>query len=441
MRAIAVCVASSIALSATFGQTLSKEYIRLGGRVVAIENYGFGVAPSSQYFLAGGGTGSIAIGAQSSVSWTATTSATWVTITSPTTGSGSQSLQYSVGVNTTATAMTASITITPNVGAAASVTINLAGATSAQPTVTLLNSLTNGSFPLHSTQQTVSFRVDDPNGPGYIYNLWFTINNQDNGADSCYAHYVPQTGVFYFFDSAGNPTQYTLGSTGTVSNYACSLNLAASSVSIGSTSITMNLAVTIQKSSVGTLNVYVDVQDATYAGPNGISSATWTAYDEISATPPTVSAVQAPTSATSQTLYMKLSDTNGYRYIDEGAQWALSADSTINNSPCFLFLYPFAQSATLYTVSGGAYSYVGGGTLGATGVLGSGSPCSINLSGSKFHVNASNPDPNASLITELYLDLAVSLASSSTLPINIYLDDVDRTGRGLGVWNIVANWP
>jgi hypothetical protein len=50
-----------------------------------------------------------------------------------------------------------------------------------------------------------------------------------------------------------------------------------------------------------------------------------------------------------------------------------------------------------------------------------------------------DPDPNASLVTDIYLDLSATMAST-TPPVNIYATLIDRAGRGSSTPVLVTQW-
>jgi hypothetical protein len=446
---LGVCLLPSAALLQ--GQTPSKEYIRLGGRVIAIESpVVTAVAPTSQHFYGGGGNGSAVISAPSTTSWSATPSATWINVFGPSPGAGSQTIQYSVAANTAGAApRSGTITISFSTGQNATLSINEDALSSALPTVTLLNPPPNGAYTNLSTQQTFTFQASSPNGSAYISSMDLMINNSfyANG-DYCYAIYVPSANILYFFQPNGSEQGYTLGSSGTA-NYHCIINLSSSSATITDTSVTLTLVVSLQPSAVGTQNVYLDAWDNSYAhyatGANyGVSFGTWLAYNELTTNPPTISMVSPVTSATSQILYFKLSDGNGYRYINGNQQVMLAYDSGLQNAPCELAFNsnPPPYGAVAQSVNGTG-TLLGQGTIGSGGVI-AGASCTIDLTNSKVHVNPNpalpDPDPNASLVTDLYLDLYVTLAST-TSPVNIYAILIDRAGRGSTAPVLVTQWP
>jgi Viral BACON domain len=408
------------------------------------------VSPTSQHFYGGGGNGSAVISAPSATSWSATASATWIFISSSSSGTGPQTLQYGVTANTAgAAARSGTITVSFSTGQNATLSINEDALSSALPTVTLLNPPPNGAYPNLSTQQTFTFQASSPNGSAYISSMDLMINNSFYAdGDYCDAIYVPSANIMYFFQPNGSEQGYTLGSSGTASNYHCIINLSSSSATITDTSVTVTLVVSLQPSAVGTQNVYLDAWDNSYAhyatGANyGVSFGTWLAYNELTTNPPTISMVSPVTSATSQILYFKLSDGNGYRYIDGNQQVMLAYDSGLQNAPCMLFVtfdLPPAYGDVNQSVNG-VRTELGQGTIGSGGVI-SGASCTIDLTNSKVHVNPNpalpDPDPNASVVTDLYLDLSVTLAST-TPPVNIYALLSDRAGRGGMV--LVTQWP
>jgi hypothetical protein len=201
----------------------------------------------------------------------------------------------------------------------------------------------------------------------------------------------------------------------------------------------MNLAITLRPSSVGTQNVYISGVDNSwnFSLNDGVPRASWTAYDELTTAPPTYSLLNATTltSSNSQTLYFKFSDGNGYRYIDQTAQVMIGYDAAGVNGVCTFYFRPADGNVSLDSYSNGVDTNIGYGSFGqAWWAPYSGHPCSVDLVNSKLHTNPDptqpNPDPNLSLVTDMYLDLIVSLDTSLSHPLSIYSSDIDRAGRG-----------
>ncbi len=71
----------------------------------------FTISPTSQNFIAGGGSNTLSVSASgSSCSWTATSNAAWITITSGSSGTGSGTVSYSVSANPGSSSRTGTIT-------------------------------------------------------------------------------------------------------------------------------------------------------------------------------------------------------------------------------------------------------------------------------------------------------------------------------------------
>ncbi|HTS17599.1 MAG TPA: BACON domain-containing carbohydrate-binding protein [Verrucomicrobiae bacterium] len=71
----------------------------------------YALGPVSVMSPPAGGTGSITLTAGSACPWAATSNVPWITITSATSGSGSSTINYSVGANTSASGRTGTVTI------------------------------------------------------------------------------------------------------------------------------------------------------------------------------------------------------------------------------------------------------------------------------------------------------------------------------------------
>ncbi|MBL8239312.1 MAG: BACON domain-containing protein, partial [Bryobacterales bacterium] len=126
-QAMAAGVCFVAVSGALLAQTPTKEYIYLGGRLVAIESTGASVQVVPTAISAGavGSSGSIAVTAAVGVAWSAAVSggATWIAITSGGTGTGSGTVGYTVVANTAATERVGEILI-----GGTTVTITQAGA-------------------------------------------------------------------------------------------------------------------------------------------------------------------------------------------------------------------------------------------------------------------------------------------------------------------------
>ena len=90
----------------SFGEDEAGELyvVNLGGSLMRIASTAppctYGIAPTSQNFGAGAGTGSVAVTAGTGCAWTASPNASWLQVTSGGNGSGNGSVGYSVAANT-----------------------------------------------------------------------------------------------------------------------------------------------------------------------------------------------------------------------------------------------------------------------------------------------------------------------------------------------------
>ena len=92
----------------------------------------YNISPTSDSFLASGGTKSVGVSTPSSCNWTAVSNASWIAIQSGSSGTGSGTVTYSVSANTSASPRTGTMTI-----AGYTVTINQAGIGSPTNTLTV----------------------------------------------------------------------------------------------------------------------------------------------------------------------------------------------------------------------------------------------------------------------------------------------------------------
>jgi hypothetical protein len=198
----------------------------------------------------------------------------------------------------------------------------------------------------------------------------------------------------------------------------------------------MNVVATLQQSSVGRQNIYVTVVDPNYNYFYGwVPEASWMAYPENTHNPPTYTLLQSPVSGNSQTLYFKFSDGNGFRYIDDEASVMLAYDALGVSTPCVFSFHPITGNVYLDSYANGVDTSIGWGSFTGGWSSNSGHPCSVDLVNTKFHINPDPtkppPDPNASLFTDYYLDLVITLDSSLARPLKVYAGAIDREYRGM----------
>jgi hypothetical protein len=383
--------------------------------------------------------------------WTASSASNWITFPYGNSGTGSGALQYQVAPNAPANGVQTGTILINSTAGTATLTVTEAALVNSPPTVTILNPLPNGSLPSQA-QQTVSIQITDPNGPAYISSVQAVINSSlTNAYYSCQITYYPLVDDGVYLASGNAITAYALGVAGSAASPHCVLDTLNTTVTYDQTSVTLNLALTLQPSAVGPQNIYVTATDA--AAPTGSvnanyasSLASWQGFAELTTSAPAVSMNPAPppTSAANQVLHFKISDANGYTSMVGATGW-LAAGSQTSDSPCY-FQLSQPGHLTLYQMTNSVLSPLGSGDIGTTGVIGAAGACSIDLGQSKIYTSTNGQytmqDPNSSpLPTDLYVDLWTSLPSSVllTLPLNINLGASDAQ-NGNGAPAVVGTW-
>jgi hypothetical protein len=106
-----------------------------------------------------------------------------------------------------------------------------------------------------------SFVYSDPYGYTDIYYVEALFQTQPVGQNACFVQYVPSTrSISLVADSgSGYAGSMTLGTTGTVSNSQCTVDIGASSISTSGNTLTLTLALTFKPGFTGAKNIYMGV--------------------------------------------------------------------------------------------------------------------------------------------------------------------------------------
>ncbi len=181
---------------------------------------------------------------------------------------GSSSATFSVTTGTVITAT--SVTLTASY-ASATATVGISVNPPAPPTaVSVAPSSGSGSA------QTFAFTFADPNGATDIASIQIDITAALASTASCYFDYAPAANKIYLAnDAAVWLPGITLGSSGTLENSQCMLNVGASSVSLSGNTLTLNLALSFTTAFAGAKGVYMEVQNATLDS-GWVQRGTWT---------------------------------------------------------------------------------------------------------------------------------------------------------------------
>ena len=124
----------------------------------------------------------------------------------------------------------------------------------AQPPVNVSMSPSSGA----GTTQTFTFTAASASGYGNIAYMQIIVNS----AASCFFGFSPPNNIYINNPSdAGGVAYGTLGSSGTIQNSQCSLNLAASSAVGTSNNLALNLAITFKSGLQGQQSIYMSAGD------------------------------------------------------------------------------------------------------------------------------------------------------------------------------------
>ncbi len=128
------------------------------------------------------------------------------------------------------------------------------------------------------SSQSYHLTVSDANGFGDLASVQFTIGQTGSSANSCNLAYGPPANGLYLLNDAR--TQWMgpvkLGSSGSLSNSQCSVNLSSSSSSGSGSTLTVDLALSFTAGFAGTKNVYLYALDKGNAASGWQTTGTWT---------------------------------------------------------------------------------------------------------------------------------------------------------------------
>jgi hypothetical protein len=256
----------------------------------------------------------------------------------------------------------------------------------------------------NGSSQTFAFLFSDPAGASDITVIQLGFNTAVAGTNSCFVFFTAATHLIYLATNAGAfQGGVALGTSTTLQNSQCSVNVAASSVSLSGNNLTLNLALSFSLSFAGTQNIYMYVQNATIA--NGFTQeGTWKVPAAVSGPLP-VSVTPSSGTGSSQAFAFLFSDPAGasdITVIQLGFNTAVAGTNS-----CFVF---FTAATHLIYLATNAGAFQGGVALGTSTTL-QNSQCSVNVAASSVSLSGNN----------LTLNLALSFSPAFAGPQNIYM--------------------
>ena len=271
--------------------------------------------------------------------------------------------------------------------------------------------------------QTFTAVFSDTAGGADIIATRVSIDVGPVSANSCFLYYYKGGGsdtLYLLTDSGALSSGLPLGSSGTLSNSQCSVNLASSSAVVAANSLTLTLAMTFSPSFDGAKKIFLEAQSATVLG--GFEQlGTWNVGGSTPPSPGTVNPSSG--NGSSQTFTATYSDPAGA--ADIAVARVLINSSFSGTNACFIY---FNQSAsdTLYLLSD-AGAFQSGIPIGSAGTL-SNSQCSVNVGAS-----------SASLLgNALTLNLAITFTPAFVGAKDVFLEAQSSTL--VGAWAQGGTW-
>jgi hypothetical protein len=273
------------------------------------------------------------------------------------------------------------------------------------------------------SSQIFSFVFLDP--AGYQDLAWqqVIINSVLSPTGGCYIFYSPSNNLVYFGNDTGALAlgPQVLGTSGTLQNSHCSLNVGASSVSRAGNNLTLRLAFGFQGGFVGTKSIYAVTGSASGLFSGWQAMGTWMPVDP---TPSVVSVTPSSGSGSSQTFSFVFSDPVGYQDL---AWQQIIINSVLSpTGGCYIFYSP-SNNLVYFGNDTGALA-LGPQVLGTAGTL-QNSHCSLNVGASSVSGSGNN----------LTLLLALSFRGGFAGTKNIYAVTGSASGLFSG-WQAVGTW-
>jgi hypothetical protein len=299
------------------------------------------------------------------------------------------------------------------------------GTASATPQPPTIGAVTPSSG--NGTSQMFRVNVSDPNGHGNLISVQMVIDQAIGTYNTCHLAYGPNTNLLYLLNDAR--TQWLgplpLGSSGTLGNSQCSVNLGASSKSGSGTNLAVDLAMTFSGGFAGTKNLFVYALDQQYQHSGWQTKGSWVVPGGSSNQPPTLGSVTPSSgSGSNRTFRFTASDPNGYGDLIS-MQVVFDQSVGVPNT-CHLAYGPPANQ--IFLLNDSRTQWLGGVQLGSGGTLSNGQ-CSVNL-------GASSAFGSGNTVT---LDLNMTFSGGYSGAKNIWMYTLDKLYKGPG-WQAKGTW-
>jgi hypothetical protein len=213
------------------------------------------------------------------------------------------------------------------------------------------------------SQQTFSMVYFDTLAPSDIQAVWVVFTSTLGSANSCPIYYTAATNQLQLYSNDNQSTvSGSPGSSGTLSNSQCSINLASSSAVYGNSGyqLTLNLAMTFSGSYAGPKNIYMDTIGYAAPAAGWATMGSWT----VPAGGGTLSATSASCLAVGNFANCSVTASSSGSVADIGPfLLMIGGDATHFANVCIWQYYPNGNYLYLYNDAGNAflgYGYPGG---------------------------------------------------------------------------------
>jgi len=277
------------------------------------------------------------------------------------------------------------------------------------------------------TNQNFTLQYSDTAGAASLEQVWVyfnaTLANPANSA--CMLYYNTATNQINLLNDDVTLWQpATLGAATTLQNSQCSLNVAASTVTLSGNTLTLNLPITFQPAYTGAKNIYLHAVDISGLKSGWEPLGAWTVAFNAG-TPGTVSATPIAGYGTSETFELRYADAAGARNLQQ--VWVYFNATLANPAIHACMLYYNARSNQINLLNDNATLWLPA-TLG-TAITLENSQCSLNVALARVSLNGD--------ILTLTVTLTFEPAYAGTQ--NIYLHAVDMSGAITG-WQQLGAW-
>lgn len=280
----------------------------------------------------------------------------------------------------------------------------------------------NGVAPSTGTGPTnrFSFTVSDAGGSSFITGLTGLVNSSLSTTQACYIVYDRTSNTISLaYDNPSNgASPVTPGSSSVVSNSQCTLKASDSTVTIGTTSVSVTVDLMFNANYYGAKNIYLDAIEPGFTS-GWVTVGTWT----VTGGAPVANSVSpASGSGASQTFTFTVSDSTNYANISGMSMLFTTGAPTNLANACYL----------TYNVAAGTISlYNNAGTSSSSKTIGS----SSNLSNSQCAVGYTVGYPSGNSVV---FQINLTFSGSFNTPQSVYLNALEpNTSSG---WVSVGGW-